>query len=348
MNNNLNNLAILVVDNVYMINHALNYLYKYNFKKIIILKKKNVKIKKNLSNNFNLKIINFSLNKFSYDILKKKNIRTKLNDKFLILRTSKFLNIDLFKLYRIFLKHKKKLVISISNQNKKLDNTEIFFLSRRMLEKYDFTFNNLYKSTKYKINFVKNDYLKVEKSYNKKKIDQFFSKIYSKSIILDRDGVINVNKGYVGFKKDFIFQLGAIKAIKYFYNNNYNIFVVSNQSGIARGYFKLKDVENLHEYLRRSVIKNSATINKIYFSPYHSDGIIKKYKRKSECRKPGTKLFRILVKEWGIKDTSKFVMIGDQISDQQFAKNAKIKFSFFKNGSLFKLAKKLNLSINKY
>jgi D-glycero-D-manno-heptose 1,7-bisphosphate phosphatase len=162
---------------------------------------------------------------------------------------------------------------------------------------------------------------------------------------LDRDGVINENKGYVGFKKDFKFQSGAIKAIKYLYNNNYNIFVVSNQSGIARGYFTISDVENLHEYLRNSIIENKATINKIYFSPYHKDGIIKKYKKKSSCRKPGTKLFKTLVKEWGIENYSKIIMIGDQSSDKKFAHNANIKFSFFKRGNLYSLIRKLNTGI---
>ena len=182
---------------------------------------------------------------------------------------------------------------------------------------------------------------------NKKEIHQFFSNIYSRSIILDRDGVINVNKGYVGFKKDFVFQPGAIKAIKYLNRNSIDIFVVSNQSGIARGYFKVKNVEYLHNHLRDTLIKNSAVINKIYYSPYHKDGIIKKYKKNSNCRKPGIKLFENLIKEWDISDKSQIIMIGDQITDMQFADKAKIKSALFLGGNLYNFVKKLNLTLKK-
>ena len=342
-----NNSAILVVDKITTVKHYLNFLYKYNFKKVIFVKNKNIKIKKELFKTFNFetKMVNFSSKEFTYDILKKKNIKNKISGNLLVIRTSKFINLNLFKLYDIFLKNNQKLVITLSKYNKKFENTEFFFLKSNLIDKYDFSFHNLYKNKKYKIHFVKNEYFKLKKNHTKKQVNRFFSKIYSNVVILDRDGVINENKGYVGFKKDFKFQSGAIKAIKYLYNNNYNIFVVSNQSGIARGYFTISDVENLHEYLRNSIIENKATINKIYFSPYHKDGIIKKYKKKSLCRKPGTKLFKTLVKEWGIKNYSKIMMIGDQNSDKKFANNANIKFSFFKRGNLYSLIRKLNTGI---
>lgn len=350
MNKYFNNSAILIVDKTITLKHYLNFLYKYNFKKIFLLKNKNIKIKTNLIKNFNfeVKIINFSSKEFTYDILKKKNIKNKILGDILILRTSKFINLNLFKLYEIFLKNKKKLVITVINHNKKIENTEFFFLKNNLIERYDFTFNNLLKNKNYKIHFVRNEYLKLKKNHSKKQIDQFFSSIYSKTVILDRDGVINVNRGYVGFKKDFKFQSGAIKAIKYLYNKNYNIFVVSNQSGIARGYFTISDVENLHIYLRDSIIKNKATINKIYFSPYHKDGIVKKFKKNSSCRKPGIKLFKTLIKEWEIKNNSKIIMIGDQSSDKKFAENANIKFSFFKRGSLYNLIRKLKIGSYKF
>jgi D-glycero-D-manno-heptose 1,7-bisphosphate phosphatase len=348
MDKYFNNSAILIVDKITTVKHYLNFLYKYNFKKVIFIKNKNIKIKKELLKTFNFetKVVNFSSEKFTYDILKKKNIKNKISGNLLVIRTSKFINLNLFKLYDIFLKNNQKLVITLTKYNKKFENTEFFFLKSYLIDKYDFSFHNLYKNKKYKIYFVQNEYFKLKKNHTKKQVNQFFSSIYSNVVILDRDGVINENKGYVGFKKDFKFQSGAIKAIKYLYNNNYNIFVVSNQSGISRGYFKLRDVEELHEYLRNIIIKNQATINKIYYSPYHKDGIIKKYKKNSSCRKPGIKLFKTLVKEWSIKDKSRILMIGDQISDQKFAYNANIKFSFFKKGNLYNFIKKLNIGIN--
>ena len=92
--------------------------------------------------------------------------------------------------------------------------------------------------------------------------------------------MINVNKGYVGFQRDFTFKNGALKAIKELNKNGYNIYVVSNQSGIARGYFSDKDVKNLHIYLRDILSCHNCFINKIYYSPYHKDGIIGKYSKK--------------------------------------------------------------------
>ena len=343
MDKNFNKLALLIVDKAETINHHLNYLYKYNFKKVILFKKKEIKIKKNLISNFNfqIKILNFSSKEFKYDLLKKKIIKNQLKDNFLFLRTSKFINLNLFKLYKTFIKNTKSLVITVKEKNKKLDNTEFFFLKSSMIEKYDFSFINLIKNKNYKINFVNNEYLNLKNKNTYKKINKFFSNIYSNSVILDRDGVINVNKGYVGYKKDFKFQTGAIKSIKYLFNNNINVYVISNQSGIARGYFTHKDVDDLHEYLRNFIIKNEATINKIYISPFHKDGVIKRYKKNSSCRKPGIKLFKILLREWGINDKSRLIMIGDQTSDQKFAENAKIKFSFFKKGNLYNLVSKI-------
>ena len=91
--------------------------------------------------------------------------------------------------------------------------------------------------------------------------------------------MINVNKGYVGFKKDFVFQKGAIKALKYLNDNKYNIYVVTNQSGIARGYFSENDVINLHNFIIYQLEIRGIYINKFYYSPYHKDGIVTKYKK---------------------------------------------------------------------
>ena len=343
MNKYFVNSALLIVDDLLILKQILNFLHKYNFKKIVILKKKKFKIKRDLTKNFQVKIYNFSSQNFSYDLLKKKIYNINIEEKFLLIRTSKFININLFELYKIFVRNKNKLVITLHKNQKVVDNTEIFFIKKSMIDKYDFTFSNILKNINYKLNIVNNEYLNLNNKLNKKKIYQFFSKIYSRSIILDRDGVINVNKGYVCFKKDFVFQPGAIRAIKYLNKNLINIFVVSNQSGIARGYFKVKDVENLHTYLRDILLKNSATINKIYYSPFHKDGIIKKFIKNSNCRKPGIKLFKNLTKEWGIFDKSKIIMIGDQITDMQFAQKAKIKSALFSGGNLYDFLKKLKL-----
>ena len=337
------NSALVIVDNKSLLPHTLNFLQKFNFNKLMLIKNK--KFKLNLSilrkYDFKYKIKNFSTQEFSYNLLKRILFLDFMGESFLILKTSKFINLNLFNLHKIFLNDVKKLVITVPKKINPLTNSEIFFVKKKLFFSYDFSFKKLSKNSSYKINYTDCEYIDIKKKYNKKKIYNFFSKIYSKAIILDRDGVINVNKGYVGFKKDFKFQEGAVDAIKYLNKNNFNLFVVSNQSGIARGYFLDEDVKKLHKYLRDLLTNNQCFINKIYYSPYHKDGIIKKYKKNSSCRKPGIKLFKVLCKEWIITNKKNIIMIGDQNSDIEFSRRAKIKSALFKGGNLLKFIKNL-------
>ena len=116
----------------------------------------------------------------------------------------------------------------------------------------------------------------------------------TKIVILDRDGVINKNKingGYIGYRKDFYWQKGAKTTIKYL-KINYKIFVVTNQSGIARNFFKYRDVVKLHKSINAKLKENSE-IDGFYFCPHHQDGVIKKYSIKCKCRKPETNLIKL-------------------------------------------------------
>ena len=164
----------------------------------------------------------------------------------------------------------------------------------------------------------------------------------TKVAFLDRDGVINsskINKGYIGDIKDFKWIKGAKKTIKYLKLNKYKIIIVTNQSGIARGYFSFRDVYRVHRYLKSELKKIGTYIDKIYFCPYHKDGILKKYKRSSILRKPGIGMFLKANKIWRIDKKNSFI-IGDQITDMEFAKNAGIKGYLFNENDLYKFVKK--------
>ncbi len=109
-----------------------------------------------------------------------------------------------------------------------------------------------------------------------------------KIAFFDRDGVINsskINNGYIGKLKDFKWIPGAKKTLKYFKNNGYKLIIVTNQSGIARDYFTLKDLNKINRYIRNSLLKINVKIDAIYFCPYHIDGVIKKYKKKKFTEK---------------------------------------------------------------
>ena len=171
----------------------------------------------------------------------------------------------------------------------------------------------------------------------------------TKIAFLDRDGVINlssIKNGYIGSFNDFKWMPGAKKSIKFLKKKNFKIVIVTNQSGIARGYFSIKDVYKLHRHLKEDLIKFGTKIDKIYFCPYHKDGIIKKYKKKSSLRKPGIGMFLKVSKIWNI-DRKKSFMIGDQKTDMIFAKRAKIKGYLFNEKNLYKFTKKvINLKSN--
>jgi D-glycero-D-manno-heptose 1,7-bisphosphate phosphatase len=160
----------------------------------------------------------------------------------------------------------------------------------------------------------------------------------NKIAFLDRDGVINSNKpkkGYIGSLKDFKWIPGAIKAIQNLNKKNYKVVVVSNQSGVARGFFSIKDVKRIHFYIQKKLKKNEAKIDAFYFCPYHKDGIIKKYKKKSSLRKPNIGMFHLAIKRWNIDRKNSF-MIGDQKTDIEFARRAKIKGYLFKKKNLYR------------
>jgi D-glycero-D-manno-heptose 1,7-bisphosphate phosphatase len=159
----------------------------------------------------------------------------------------------------------------------------------------------------------------------------------SKIAFLDRDGVINScnpNNGYIGSLKDFKWVQGAIKAIKFLNEKNYKVVVVTNQSGVARGFFTIKDVKKIHSYIQKRLNENDAKIDGFYFCPFHKDGIIKKYKKNSSLRKPNIGMFHLAQKRWNIDKKNSF-MIGDQKTDIEFAKRAKIKGYLFNIKNLY-------------
>jgi D-glycero-D-manno-heptose 1,7-bisphosphate phosphatase len=163
-----------------------------------------------------------------------------------------------------------------------------------------------------------------------------------KIAFLDRDGVVNSsrpNNGYVGSLKHFKWVPGAIKAIKLLNDENYKVVVVSNQSGVARGFFTIKDVNKIHSYIKKKLKENDAKIGAFYFCPFHKDGIIKKYKKNSSLRKPNIGMFHLAQKRWNIDKKNSF-MIGDQKTDIEFAKKAKIKGYLFNQKNLYEFVRK--------
>jgi len=154
-----------------------------------------------------------------------------------------------------------------------------------------------------------------------------------KCAFLDRDGVINQDKGYISKISDFKIYPGVGKAISLLNKKNYLVIIITNQSGIGRGLIKIKELMNLHNHLKKKIEKYGGKIDDIFYCPFHPEFGKGKYKKKSNDRKPGDGMIRKAIKKWKI-DTKNSFMIGDKISDELAAKKAKIKFFYKKERNL--------------
>ena len=151
-----------------------------------------------------------------------------------------------------------------------------------------------------------------------------------KAIFLDRDGTINVEKDYIYKSEDLVFEEGTIEALKTFKNLGYILIVVSNQSGIARGYFTEEDLNIFNNNMNEILKKNGVEITEFYCCPHHPDGI-GEYKKVCECRKPNNKMIEDAIKEYNI-DREKSYMIGDKTSDIGAGLKSNLKTVLVKTG----------------
>ena len=138
------------------------------------------------------------------------------------------------------------------------------------------------------------------------------------AIFLDRDGVINEDTGYVSQVDDFHFLPGVIEAMQLLKKKGYLLVVVTNQSGIARGYFTEDDFMNLTEWMDWSLADRDVDLDGIYFCPHHPD-----HGAPCDCRKPEPGMLLLAQQELGI-DMNRSYMVGDKPSDLKAAINAKV------------------------
>ena len=152
-----------------------------------------------------------------------------------------------------------------------------------------------------------------------------------KAIFLDRDGTINVDIGYNYKISDFAFEKNALSGLKLLQKNGYSFFIVTNQSGIGRGYYTKKDFEKFNGHLVAQLQENGIEIVRTFFCPFHPIAGLGKYKRDSHFRKPNCGMLEQAQKEFPI-DKNKSWMIGDKWSDVKTGKNFGIRTVLLKNG----------------
>lgn len=135
-----------------------------------------------------------------------------------------------------------------------------------------------------------------------------------KALFLDRDGIINEEKNYVHRIEDFHFVEGIFDLLRYAQSLGYLLIVVTNQAGIARGYYTENDFRILNEWMLRQFEQERILIDQVYYCPYHPLHGIGSYKKHSEFRKPAPGMILQAKKEFEI-ELSGSLLIGDKESD---------------------------------
>lgn len=137
-----------------------------------------------------------------------------------------------------------------------------------------------------------------------------------RALFLDRDGVINVNHGYVHRPENFEFIDGIFELARAAHVYNYKLVVITNQAGIARGFYSEQQFHKLTNWMCEQFVNNGAQIAKVYFSPYHPIEGIGKYKKDDVSRKPRPGMILQAQHELNL-DLENSILIGDKISDVQ-------------------------------
>lgn len=144
--------------------------------------------------------------------------------------------------------------------------------------------------------------------------------VKSKAVFLDRDGTINVEKEYLFRVEDWEWIPGSIEAIKGFNDMGFKVIVVSNQAGVARGYYTERQIDVLHELINRKLGEHGAMIDAFFYCPHHPEFGAE---RDCECRKPKSGLILDAIRKYNINDKESY-MVGDKASDIMAGRRANL------------------------
>lgn len=155
----------------------------------------------------------------------------------------------------------------------------------------------------------------------------------NKAIFFDRDGTLNVDVHYLHDPADFVWIEGAIAAIRWANAHGYLVIVVTNQSGIARGYYDEDAVRHLHDWMNAELAAHGAHIDAFYYCPHHTEGSVSAYVKQCDCRKPAPGMILRAIVEHDIAPAASW-MFGDAQSDIAAAEAAGVRGVHYAGGSL--------------
>ena len=154
----------------------------------------------------------------------------------------------------------------------------------------------------------------------------------ARALFLDRDGVVNEEVGYLYRAGEVRFVNGIFSLCRTAAGLGYRLIVVTNQAGIARGYYSEEDFEVLMEFMRVELRAQGVELDAVYYCPFHPEHGVGKYKQEHEDRKPGTGMLRRGAREFGL-ELSESVLVGDRCSDVGAANAAGLRQAFLISGT---------------
>lgn len=156
------------------------------------------------------------------------------------------------------------------------------------------------------------------------------------ALFLDRDGTLNVDTGYTHRTEDLSWLPGAREAIRLANDRGYFVFVVTNQAGVARGYYDEAAVSNFHDAMQSQLFEIGGHVDAFSYCPHHPGALLEQYRISCHCRKPAPGMIEDLAAVWPI-DMPRSLMVGNSDSDVQSALAAGIEAVKFTSGSLLAL-----------
>lgn len=157
---------------------------------------------------------------------------------------------------------------------------------------------------------------------------------------LDRDGVLNHDDNYVHRPDQMRWIEDAAAAVRWLNDAGYYVFVVTNQAGVARGYYGESEVRALHGWMQAELRRVGAHVDAFEYCPFHPEGSVEAYRRVSDLRKPGPGMLLKIRETWDIDAGASF-MVGDRDIDMQAARAAGLPGHLFRGGSLLEFVRTL-------
>lgn len=147
------------------------------------------------------------------------------------------------------------------------------------------------------------------------------------ALFLDRDGVINIDHGYTHRVQDLEFIPGILELIGLANSNGYLVIVVTNQAGVARGFYDEEAVKAFNNAVSLAVSKVGYRVERFYYCPHHPDGRISRYKKKCSNRKPGSGMLLRAATDYSI-DLPRSIIVGDKPTDIEAGRRASLRAGY--------------------